>query len=64
MKVNGEGEKLAFRDLYVEVDLKIVLSHPNQRDFRSSQPQHGSKRRHLVLGIYPSALEWEEGHTS
>lgn len=54
---------MAFRYFHVEIHL-IVLSYPNQRDFRSSQPQHGWKRRHLVLGIYPRAFEWKESPTS
>lgn len=54
--MKAKGEKQAFRDFYVEVDLKIVLSYPNQRDFRSSQPQHGRKRRPLVPGIPPGHL--------
>lgn len=34
------GEKLAFRDFYVEIDLKIVLSHRKIKEI-AQVPNHG-----------------------
>lgn len=49
--MGATGEKLIFRLFHVEIHLKIILSHLNQRDFKSSQPPHGRKKdilfRHL-----------------
>lgn len=62
----GEGKILAFRDFYVDIDLKIVLSHQKIKKVAQvpNHAWHGGRKICLLPGISPSASEWEESPTS